>query len=177
MKATALLLTALLVGATLSACATDSSDAPPRIAAAEGEEFQITATVLAVYNVLSGPAGRRDWDRFEALFAPDARIVSTASDGAVASQTPKEFVTVWTPKYNAAASFRRPVATRVLRYGNIAHVWSTYEARDAANQDKASARGVNSFELVRIGNEWKVQSLVSQPEDAAHPIPPAFAAR
>jgi hypothetical protein len=33
-----------------------------------------------------------------------------------------------------------------------------------------------SFQLVRIGSEWKVQSLVWEKEDAAHPIPPRFAA-
>jgi len=39
------------------------------------------------------------------------------------------------------------------------------------------ARGINSLQLVRIGSEWKVQSLVWQKEDAAHPIPPQFAPR
>jgi hypothetical protein len=38
-------------------------------------------------------------------------------------------------------------------------------------------RGINSFTLVRIGPEWKVQSLVWQKEDAAHPIPPQYAPR
>jgi hypothetical protein len=167
----------LLLAAMLGACATSSFHAPPSVEATGGDEFQITATVLAVYNVLSGPAGRRDWDRFEALFAPGAHIVIVNGDGAITPLTPKELATAWTPKLTAAPLFRRPVATRVLRYGDIAHVWSTYEEREAANQDKARGRGINSLELVRIGNDWKVQSLVSQPEDAAHPIPPAFLPR
>jgi hypothetical protein len=169
MKTTIALLLAAVV--MLGACAT-SRDRLPAAASPGTDEFDIEATVLAVYNVLSGPAGRRDWDRFEALFAPGARIVV---DGE--GMTTKEFVERNTPKLNAAGSFAKPVATRVLRYGDIAHVWSTYEGREAANLEQASSRGVRSIQLVRIGNAWKVQSLVSQREDAAHPIPPGFVAR
>lgn len=73
--------------------------------------------------------------------------------------------------------FEHPVATRVVRYGNIAHVWSTYESRETSTQEKPMARGINSFQMVRVGSEWKVQSIVWQQEDAAHPIPPQFAPR
>lgn len=168
--------TAAVLAALLGACAT-VPDAPP---AAGSDEFQINATVLAVYNVISGPAGRRDWRQFEALFAPDARIVtSTMKDGAPATLvlTTKEYVERSTPRFNERGWFERPVATRVLQYGDIAHVWSTYEGREASNQEQPVARGIRSFQLVRIGAEWKVQSLVSQEEDAAHPIPPRFAPR
>ena len=166
---------ALLLAALLGACAT----APPA-PLSDSDEFQIEATVLAVYNVVSGPAGRRDWRQFEALFAPEARIVVAAvKDGVPGTvvMTTKEYVERSTPGFNEKGWFERPVATRVLRYGNIAHVWSTYEGREASNQEQASVRGINSFELVRIGTEGKVQSLVWQKEDAAHPIPPQFAPR
>jgi hypothetical protein len=161
----------LLVLAMLGACASVPDPAPDTVQPGT-DEFDIRTTVLAVYNVLSGPAGRRDWDRFEALLAPGARIV-VAGEG----MTPKEYVERSTPKLNAAGWFERPVATRVLHYGNIAQVWSTYEGREAANQERASVRGIRSFQLVRIGNAWKVQSVVSQPEDAAHPLPSGLTPR
>ena len=164
---------ALLAATLLAACATT----PPPAPAAESEEFRIETTVLAVYNVISGPAGRRDWKQFEALFAPEARMAVARPDGTIAVMTTKDYIERTTPRFNEKGFFERPVATRVLRYGNIAHVWSTYESREASNQEKPFARGINSFELVRIGNDWKVQSLVWQQEDAAHPIPPQFAAR
>ncbi|HKT47412.1 MAG TPA: hypothetical protein VJP87_07805, partial [Candidatus Acidoferrales bacterium] len=34
----------------------------------------IDAIVHAVYDVISGPAGERDWNRFRSLFAPDGRL-------------------------------------------------------------------------------------------------------
>src|ERR1700733_6009058 len=33
------------------------------------------AILAAVYDVISGPAGPRDWDRFNSLFAPAARLI------------------------------------------------------------------------------------------------------
>ncbi|HWS72707.1 MAG TPA: DUF4440 domain-containing protein [Thermoanaerobaculia bacterium] len=152
---------AVLLAAMLGACATTASDAPPS-APVEGDEFQIRATVLAVYNVLSGPAGRRDWDRFEALFAPGARIVTIGADGVPSTATPKEYAAAMTPAFNAAAWFQRPAETRVQHEGSVAQVWSAYELRDAASQEQPSGRGVASFAFVRIGGEWKVESLISQ---------------
>ena len=141
MKSVAALLLAILSG-----CASGSGGPP-----AGSDEFQIEATVLAVYNVLSGPAGRRDWRQFEALFAPEARIV-IAGTGAM---TTKEYVERFTPKFNAAGWFERPVATRVLLYGDVAQVWSTYEGREASNQARASARGIAGVQLVRLDGQWK----------------------
>lgn len=158
----------LLLAATLAGCA--SAPPAPR---PDSDEFQIEATVLAVYNVISGPAGRRDWDRFEALFAPGARMtVAREVEGAPGAvvMTTKEYVERATPTFNAKGFFEKPVANRTLVYGNIAHVWSTYETRDAASDEKPTARGINSFQLVRISGEWKVLSILWQKEDAAHPI-------
>jgi hypothetical protein len=155
----------LLLSATLWSCA--STDATSTTAASpDSDEFQIEATVLAVYNVISGPAGRRDWNRFEALFAPGAQMVMAGT-----VLTPKEYATRNTPVFNDKSWFEHPVATRTMRYGDVAHVWSTYEGRAAASDEKPLARGINSFQLVRIGGEWKVQSLVREEEDATRPLP------
>lgn len=157
------ILAAFLLAATLGACASTPSDATPAAAPASGDEFQLTSTVLAVYNVLSGPAGRRDWDRFEALFAPGARIVTIGADGMAVTQTPKEYSAAMKPKFDAAGLFQRPAANRVLHEGNVAHVWSTYELRDTASAEQPSARGIASFAFVKIAGEWKVESLIEQP--------------
>ena len=150
----------------LAACAS-----APR--AADPDDFQIETTVLAVYNVISGPAGRRDWDRFEALFAPEARMVVVGENGPT-PMTTKQYIERAKPNFDAKGWFERPIPTRIVRYGNIAHVWSTYEGREHASDDKPMARGINSIEMVKIGGEWKVQSLVWEKEDAAHPIPAEF---
>ena len=37
----------------------------------------IESTVAALYDVISGPAGKRNWDRFRSLFIPGARLIPT----------------------------------------------------------------------------------------------------
>jgi hypothetical protein len=134
---------------------------PPGPAPPESEEFQIEATVLAVYNVLSGPAGRRDWNRFEALFAPNAQI-ATIEAGKTTVLTPHDYAERFKPVLNEKSLFEHPVSTRVQRDGDVAQVWTAYEARAAASQEKADAGGVESFQLVHIDGAWKVQSLLRQ---------------
>ena len=63
---------------------------------------------------------------------------------------------------------------RIEIFGDIAHVFSTYESRHASSDDKPFARGINSFQLVRSGDDWKVLTIFWEEEDAAHPIPAQY---
>src|SRR5437588_8744155 len=99
----------VLVVFIITAC---TSTPPPRTQLG-GDNFAIESTVLAVYNVISGPAGRRDWDRFEALFAPGARLVSThRKDGVVTANvmTPQEYAAKAGSYFNDHGFFERPAA-------------------------------------------------------------------
>jgi SnoaL-like domain len=136
-------LTAVLL---LAACAT----AP---AAPDPVDLDIRSTVIAEYNVISGPAGRRDWDRFKELFAPGARI------GAL---TPDEYVTKMKPSFDQNGFFQRPVSIRVERHGDTAHVTASDESRHASNDAQPYAQGTTSFELVKSGDAWKIVSIVTQ---------------
>lgn len=161
------LLIFLLIGV-FAGCASTSDTSTAASAPAPGsDEFAIETTVLAVFNVISGPAGRRDWDRFEELFAPGARIMVTEASGTTVMTT-KEYIAQATPKFNAGSWFAHPIAPRIDRSGDIAHVWSAYEGREKANQEQPSERGFSSIQMVRVGSEWKVQSILWQ-RDAAHP--------
>jgi hypothetical protein len=45
----------------------------PMLRAADGDS--IDSVMKAVYDVISGPAGTRDWPRFKSLFAGGARLI------------------------------------------------------------------------------------------------------
>jgi hypothetical protein len=51
------------------------------------------------------------------------------------------------------------VACRVERFGNVAHVASAYETRRDPDARACFARGVNSLQLVREDDGWRVLSL------------------
>jgi len=134
-----------------TACTTVQPPTPPP------EEQDINATVLAAYNVISGPAGRRDWDRFTALFAPGARLIHGDK-----VMTPEEFAKASQPYFQEHGFFERPVTNGIERYGNMAHVWSPYESRNKSDDAKPFAHGVNSFQLVRVGGQWKILTILWQ---------------
>jgi hypothetical protein len=140
------------VAAALLLCTACASTQPPTPPA---EEQDINATVLAVYNVISGPAGRRDWDRFTPLFAPGARLIHGEK-----VMTSDEFAKASQPYFQEHGFFERPVANTIQRYGNMAHVWSPYESRNKSDDEKPFARGVNSFQLVRVGGQWKILTIL-----------------
>jgi hypothetical protein len=103
--------------------------------------------------VISGPAGRRDWDRFKELFTPDARIDSL---------TPDEYIAKNKPFLTEHALFQRPVSMHVERHGEAAHVTVNDESRHASNEEKPFATGHASFDLVHAGDAWKIAKIVTQ---------------
>jgi hypothetical protein len=138
--------------------------APKRVKPKPGtDEFAIESTILAAYNVISGPAGRRDWDRFKDLFAPGGHLAKYGKDG-LSVMTPDEFKAKSKPYFDENGFFEWPVNTQVERSGNIAHVTSRYESRHASTDAKPFERGVNHFELARSGDHWVILSIVWQEE-------------
>jgi hypothetical protein len=156
---------ALLLGLALTA---------PLGSAAGGDS--IDSVTKAVYEVISGPAGPRNWDRFRSLFAEGARlIVVRISNGHPAPlvMTVDEYVTRSGANMQTNAFYESEVARRIETFGNIAHVFSTYESRRAPG-DKPFARGINSFQLVKDGDAWKVMTILWDSEREGNAIPEKY---
>ena len=50
---------------------------------------------------------------------------------------------------------------RIDRFGNMAHVWSHYEARNAPDDANPERRGINSIQLFRHPDEgWRIISMI-----------------
>jgi len=142
----------------LAACSNVTTPTAPQ-KAASGEDFEIENTLFATYNVISGPAGRRDWDRFKELFAPGARLISVR-DGKTEVMTPEEFQAKSKPYFDEHGFFERPTSNKIERYKDVAHVYSVYESRHASNDAEPFTRGVNSFQLVKLNGRWMVQTIL-----------------
>jgi len=50
--------------------------------------------------------------------------------------------------------FEREASRQVERFGNIAHIFSTYESRHAKDDPKPFQRGINSIQLMYDGKRW-----------------------
>ena len=136
--------------------------------------------VAALYEVISGPAGqKRNWDRFRSLFVPGARLIPTGRNpqtGEVASRvrTPEEYITRSAPLLEQNGFFEREIARRTEKYGNIAHLFSTYESRHKTEDEKPFARGINSIQLMNDGKRWWVVTIFWQGEDDKTPLPAEY---
>src|SRR5438445_3092526 len=113
----------------------------------------LDAIMKAVYDVISGEAGKpRDWDRFRSLFHKDGRLIPSgknAQTGVIGARalTPDEYIKRAAPVVAKEGFYESEKARRVETYGNITHVFSTYESRHAPGE-KPFARGINSFQLL-----------------------------
>ena len=89
----------------------------------------------------------------------------------------EEFAAQAAAHYREAGFWEREVARRVQRFGNIAHVWSTYESRVGTPESEPMARDINSVQLWRRDGRWRIVSLLWHSERAAEPIPPEYLSR
>ena len=149
----------------------------PVSTARPGDVDSIDHIVAAVYDVISGPAGPRDWDRFRTLFVPGARLIPTRRDdkGVVSARalTPDEYEIRGQAFFSKEGFFENQLASHMDSWDSIVHVWSTYESRHAKGE-KPFARGINSFQLMNDGSRWWIVSIYWEQEDAKHPLPEKY---
>ena len=139
----------------------------------------IDAIIAAIYDVISGPAGERDWGRDRHLFLPQARLIRTGKrpDGSVRYQvmTVDEFAADAAPILEKGF-YETEIARTTEIFGNIAHAFSTYESRRHP-QEAPFARGINSIQLLHDGERWWVTAMVWDAERADNTIPARYLPR
>jgi len=151
-----------------------SARVPP---AKPGDVKSLDSILVAIYDVISGPAGDRDWNRFRSLFAPEARLTSAQKnkDGSIFLENVEGYVQGAGDYFKTHGFYEKSVVNRVDKFGNIAQVFSSYESRNAPNE-KPFARGINSIQLFNDGTRWWVLSILWDEETPANPLPPELSA-
>jgi hypothetical protein len=137
------------------------------------------AIVTAVYDVISGPAGqKRNWDRMRTLFVPDARMIPTGKrpTGELTRRvlSVEEYITNSGPFLEKDGFFEKEIGNKTEQFGNIVHVFSTYESKKALVDEKPFMRGINSFQLWYDGKRWWVITILWQSESKDTPIPEKY---
>ncbi len=125
----------------------------------------VGSVIDAMYAMVSGPAGPRDWSLQKTVFHPDARQIRTGlgPDGKpwLKIMTLDDYVADTKAFFASNDFFEIEVARRVHQFGNIAHAWSIYEARRAPNDTTPERRGINSIQLYRDERgHWRIMSMI-----------------
>jgi hypothetical protein len=122
---------------------------------------------------ISGPA---DKDRacMKALLIPEARlmIVSLGADGALTYRP--QSLDDWIARVKARGHTmleEKQLKYHIERYGNIAHLWSSYALH---SDGKQVARGINSIQAIKEAGGWRVTGIMVQAESATAPLPKEY---
>jgi hypothetical protein len=129
------------------------------------DRAQIGAVVDEMYAMISGPAGPRDWSRQANAFNPEARQIRTwiDEDGRAAFKAMglANYAEDTTPFFAANPFYEVEIGQRILVFGNIAHVWSAYEARSALDDAQPERRGINSIQLFKDPDRgWRIIAML-----------------
>src|SRR5205814_405736 len=122
---------------------------------------------------ISEPA---DKDRacMKALLIPEARMmfVSLGADGAPTYTL--QTLDDWIARVKARGHImleEKQLKFHIERYGNIAHLWSSYALY---SDGKQVARGINSIQAIKEAGGWRVTGIMVQAESATAPLPKEY---
>ncbi len=138
----------------------------------------IDAIVEALYNVISGDSAvKRNWDRMRTLFIPEAKMMSTGirRDGTMRyrAMTLEDYIRISGPLLEKGF-FETEISRKTEQFGNIAHVFSTYESKFKQTDARPFSRGINSIQLMFDGRRWWVVSVFWTSESPTNLIPAKY---
>jgi hypothetical protein len=146
----------------------------PNVAADPKDVSTIDGIVNAFYAVITGPKGQpRQWPRDRSLYIPGVRFVSMSEENGkirASVSNHQQYVDSSNEMLVAGGFTEREINRVVRRYGNIAHIFSTYEYTSADEK----GRGINSIELFWDGTRWWISAASWDDERPNNPIPKEY---
>jgi predicted metalloprotease with PDZ domain len=138
-----------------------------RPAAIPSDVSSLDAIVKATYEVISGPSGPRNRERFYSLFLPEARmgaVSPTPGGGRFMDFSPEQYMQMNEPLFLKQGFYEQELRRTVQQFGGVAQVASAYQYRFTPG-GKIEQRGVNYITLVQSGGRWWIANLSWQDEE------------
>jgi hypothetical protein len=126
------------------------------------------------------PGNDYDWDRFRTLFLDGALLIPNIqqTDGVFTPLTVQGFID-WVNSFTDLSSpddrgfIEGEINRFEERYGDIAHVFSTYE-KHLWGDEAVVGRGVNSFQMVQHDGRWWITAIIWDEPTGGEPIPAKY---
>lgn len=117
-----------------------------------------------------------DWDLLRSLFMDGAHLIHvTESD--VYKMSLEEFISNYQEQIDSGSltAFKEyEIHQDEESFGNIVHVFSTYEAAFTTPDGDSKTRGINSIQLMKTEDKWKIVSIIWFDETDNNPISPEY---
>ena len=140
------------------------------------EEFgTIHALMTALYGSISGPPGGQDFALSRRLYHPDVRLVRTRLDEEGApvafSFSGEEYEANARELLAGRPFYEIETDRRTVRFGNVAQIFSAYEARTEPEGGELIKRGMNFAHLYFDGRRWWLMHLIWDDEREGVKVP------
>jgi hypothetical protein len=141
----------------------------------EADFTTIGGLMDALYRAISGPPGGQDFGLFRRAVHADLRMVRTGIGGdgrpTLLSMSADDYVANAGRLLAGMAFYEIETARRIVRFGNVAQVYSAYEARTAPDGGDLIKRGLNFGHLFHDGARWWLMHLIWDDERAGVTVP------
>lgn len=148
------------------------------------EAVSVDAIVAALYTSVShAPDALPDFDKLRNIFLPVGMLIPpkkasedifTTLDADGYADRVRKSIAERKQKGEPPGFVEREIGRRMDCFGNVCQIFSAYESRYLASDEKPFQRGINSIQLVRDGRRWWIASVAWDVETANSPIPAAY---
>lgn len=139
------------------------------------DRTSVSSVVTAMYRTLSfRPGSKPDWVQERDLFEPNARLVRNSDKGRETFDLEgyiRNFESM-IDKGELPSFYEKEISSHVDQFGNIAHVFSTYEGK-LNETSEPLFRGINSIQLLQTDGRWRIVSIIWQRETSTLQLPPS----
>lgn len=139
-------------------------------------------TIKTLYEVISAEKGEdRNWKQFKFLFYPEAKLIATGMNADYEYKakylTPQQYIKNSEEWLKINGFIEKEIHRKVNAFGNIAHVFSTYESYHGKDDKEPFMRGINSIQLINDEDRWWIVNIFWAQETEEQPIPKAYLPR
>ncbi|WP_297737165.1 hypothetical protein [uncultured Maricaulis sp.] len=129
------------------------------------DKVEIENLIKVCYEMVSGPAGPRDWSRQDEIFHPDCRQIRTGVDESgqpwMRTFSLDEYRADADAKLATMDFYEIALVNRIEVFGNIAQAWSSYEAKTRPGDAPSERRGINAFHFYKGPNgRWQIIAMI-----------------
>ena len=137
------------------------------------EEKAIDKAVLDAYNCIGFKMGEQPrYEGIKKFFIPQAQLINFRSDSAQITNI-NQFIYLYrtfVETDDVKAFSEKELYGKTEQFGRVAERISNYKS-EIINSDTTIERGINSFQLIKTNNGWKVSSIIWDVESPNLRIP------
>jgi hypothetical protein len=135
---------------------------------------EIDPVIKDLYAVISGPAGERDWVKFNQLFHETAMMgatqVSEEGESTFVDFTPAQYIERNGAFFEKNGFFEEEIARKTQVFGGVAQVFTAYQYRLKV-EGPVAKQGINCIQLAKEKGRWWITNIIWEAASEGNPLP------